>query len=134
MPRWPAPPFALIAMMCGLVCSARGAQFPVVPTRAWGSRPGQKLIITWRKVFINDVNFDGPIHVPRSDIAQIIKEANQSDLDDHDPQVVAAIEIAWRGGLQDRGYYHAEVTAEAHSLGGNSNEERVQVTADVNEG
>src|ERR1700730_3935222 len=85
MPRWPAPPFALIAMMCGLVCSARGAQFPVVPTRAWGSRPGQKLIITWRKVFINDVNFDGPIHVLRSDIAQIIKEANQSDLDAHDP-------------------------------------------------
>src|ERR1700730_8491067 len=122
MPRWPAPPFALIAMMCGLVCSARGAQFPVVPTRAWGSRPGQKLIITWRKVFINDVNFGGPIHVLRSDIAQIIKEANQSDLDAHDPQWIAAFEIALRDAWQDRGYFPVEVTAEVHSLGRKSHE------------
>jgi outer membrane protein assembly factor BamA len=134
MPGRPAPPFALMAVMCGLVCSARGAQFPEVPTRCWGPPPGQKLIVTWRKVFIKDVNFDGPIHVPRSDIAQIIKEANQSDLDAHDPQWIAAFEIALRGAWQDRGYFHVEVTAEVHSLGGNSNEERVQVTAHVNEG
>src|ERR1700687_6382820 len=79
MARQAALPVGFLAVICGLVCSAPcGAQFPEVPTRCWRPPPGQKLIVTWRKVFIKDVNFDGPIHVPRSDIEQIIQEGKKS--------------------------------------------------------
>ena len=136
MARQAALPVGFLAVICGLVCSAPcGAQFPEVPTRCWGPPPGQKLIVTWRKVFIKDVNFDGPIHVPRSDIEQIIQEANQSGLDARDRQWVAAFtNVALRGAWQDRGYFRVEFTSEARSLGGNSSEERFQIDAHVSEG
>src|SRR5204863_456223 len=44
------------------------------------------------------------------------------------------VEIGLRGAWQNNGYFRVKLTAEAQSLGGNSNEEHFIVTAHVDEG
>ena len=131
-----ALPFGLLAVICSLVCSTPcGAQFPELPRRCWGPAPHQKAIITWRKVIIKGINFEGPIHLPHSDVAQIIREANQHELNADDPEWIKGLtEIGLRDAWLNHGYFNVKVTAEARSLGGNSSAERFLVTAHVNEG
>jgi outer membrane protein insertion porin family len=88
-----------------------------------------------RKVVIERIQFDGPIHLSEADVAQIIAETNRGELNaDGSGWVEDLTEIGLRGAWQDRGYFHMKVTAEAHSLGGDSAEERFLVTAHVEEG
>ena len=88
-----------------------------------------------RKVVIENIRFDGPIHLSDTDVTQVIAAMNERDLDADNPHWTEQFaEIGLRGAWQDRGYFRVMVTAEAHSLGGEANVERFQVSARVNEG
>jgi len=100
------------------------------------SAPSPNVINAWRKVIIKHIDFDGPIHLSKSDVAQIIKEANQKKLlNANDPDwieqfIVNNLRDAWL----TRGYFKVNATSQARSLGGNSGEERFLVSAHVEEG
>jgi len=125
----------LLAVICGLVCSAPcAAQFPQepnhcsVPTVAEDDAPH-------RKVIIESIHFDGPIHLADSDVAQIIAEANKGEWNANRAGWIEELaEIGLRGTWQDQGYFGVKVTAEAQSLGGDSSEERFLVKAHTDEG
>jgi outer membrane protein assembly factor BamA len=88
-----------------------------------------------RKVVIEGIQFDGPIHLSDSDIQQIVVEENKREWDADRPGWVEELtEISLRGAWQDRGYFLVNVSAEAHSVGGDSSEERFLLTAHVHEG
>jgi outer membrane translocation and assembly module TamA len=92
-------------------------------------------MVEWRKVVIERLNFDGPIHLSRSDVAGITREANQKMLDADDPGWIKGFtEISLRDAWLTHGYFKVNVTAQARSLGGNSSKERFLVTAQVEEG
>jgi outer membrane protein assembly factor BamA len=136
MPRRSALSFGLLAVFCSLPCSVlRSAQFPIAPERCLVPVRPRKIIITWRKVIIKRIDFDGPIHLSQSDVARIIKEANQKMLNADDPESINAFtEFSLRGAWQDHGYFKVILTSQARSLGGNSNEERFLITVHVEEG
>jgi outer membrane protein assembly factor BamA len=81
------------------------------------------------------MNFDGPIHLPPADVAQIITEANQNKLNADDSNWIEEFaDIGLRGAWMNHGFYNVKVSAEARSLGGNSSNERFLVTVHLNEG
>jgi outer membrane protein assembly factor BamA len=148
MARRATLPLGLLAVICSHVYAAPGGpQSPHTPKRCSvmaaseeNASHGKVISVAevdapHRKVIIERIQFDGPIHLADTDIAQIIAEANQHDLNaDGSGWLEELTEVGLRGTWQDRGYFHVVVTAEAHSLGGDSNAERFLVTAHVNEG
>jgi hypothetical protein len=131
-----ARPLDLLALICSLAyCVPSSAQFPEVPERCSLSAPSRNKIVSWRKVVIKRLDFDGPIHLSHSDVARIIREANQKELNADAPDWIKEFtEIDLRDAWQTLGYFKVRVTARAHPLGGNSSEERLLVTAHVEEG
>jgi hypothetical protein len=138
MARRATLPFGLLAVFfCSLPCCVPySAQVPSVPDRCSVSAPSPNVNDAWRKVIVKRIDFDGPIHLSKSDIARTIKEASLKKLlNADDPEW-----IKWftEGSLRDawvtRGYFKVNVTSQARSLGGNSSEERFLVTAHVEEG
>ena len=136
MARRAALRFGLLAVFCSLPCSVlNSAQFPFPPERCSVPVRTKKAITTWRKVIVKRIDFDGPIHLSQSDVAQIIKEANHKKLNADDPEWIKEFtEISLRGAWQDHGYFKVIVTSQARSLGVNSSEERFLVSAHVEEG
>jgi len=148
MARRATLPVGLLAVICSLIYSAPGgAQSPPAPKRcsvaadADDNAPHGKRISAaevdapHRKVIIERIQFDGPIHLADTDIAQVIAETNQHDLDaDGSGWVEELAEIGLRGAWQDHGYFRVKVTAEAQSLGGDSSEEHFLVKAHIDEG
>jgi surface antigen-like variable number repeat protein len=153
MPRRAALPFGPLAVIYSLLFAAPSyAQFPQIPKRC--SPPFKLLPLTrtvadqsaqnpdadapHRKVIIERIDFDGPIHLPDSVVAQIIADANANDHDwwnaDDGGWLNGFTEIGLRGAWQNQGYFRVKVSAEAKSVGGDSNQERFQVTAHVDEG
>lgn len=126
----------LLALICGFPCALLFAdQFPVVPDRCLEPSHPRKTIATWRRVAIERVDFDGPIHLSQSDIAQAIKEANHDPFDaNHSEWIEEFAEVGLRQLWLDRGFFNALVTAEARPLSRNSSIQRFLVTAHVNEG
>jgi hypothetical protein len=87
------------------------------------------------KLFVEDVRFDGPTHLPYSELQRVIEEVNQREMDAENPGWLDEFaEIGLRGAWQDRGYFNVKVAAKAKSLGGDSERERFVVTAHVDEG
>jgi outer membrane protein assembly factor BamA len=98
------------------------------------ARP-RKVSITWRKAVIERVTFDGPIHLSHAYIARVIREANQRELNADDPDWIKGFtQIDLREAWQSHGYFTVYLTGEAHSLGGNSRNERFLVSAHIEEG
>jgi outer membrane protein assembly factor BamA len=128
--------FGLLAVFCSLPCSVfKSAQFPFPPERCSVPVRTQKAITTWRKVIVKRIEFDGPIHLSQSDVAQIIKEANHQMLDADDPEWIKEFtESSLREAWLTRGYFKVKVNSQARSLGGNSSEGRFLVSAHVDEG
>ena len=127
-----ALPFALLAVFSILVLSSSvHTQSPDNPEpclQSAGDGPH-------RKVIIQGITFDGPIHLPDSVVAQIVADANDNDWNADDlawPNEFA--QVGLREAWQNQGYFHVKVTAEAKSLGQGSSEERFQVLAHVDEG
>lgn len=87
------------------------------------------------KVIIEEVRFDGPTHLPYSELGPVIEEANHREMDAEFPGWLDDFaEIGLRGAWQDQGYFNVKVTAKAQSLGSDSEHERFVVTAHVDEG
>jgi outer membrane protein assembly factor BamA len=120
VPRRCSPPSSLVRL---------STRSPIVQT-AHGLDEGA----TKRKVIIERIEFDGPVHLPDSVVAQIITDTNElgfwSDSNWLDQLTEARLRSAW----QDMGYFRVNVTAKASSLGGDSQAERFIVTAHVDEG
>jgi outer membrane protein assembly factor BamA len=86
------------------------------------------------KVVIEHIDFDGPIHLADSAVTRIIAEFNNEELTTNKAWLDQFVEIGLRGAWQNEGYYRVKPTAEARSLGGDSDEEHFAVTAHVEEG
>ena len=150
MPRR-ALQFGPLAVIYGLLLVMPcHAQFPLVPKRC--SPPSTLLSLSagdnldhsgkrpdatpGRRVIIERINFDGPIHLPDSVVTQIVADANQGDgwhagnLD----WLHALTEVGLKNAWQNLGYFRVKVAAEASSLGVDSSTERFLVTAHVDEG
>lgn len=88
------------------------------------------------KVVIDEVKFDGPIHLPDSVINEVIADANSAGLDAIDGAWVnmfaeAGIRDAW----QSRGYFKVSLRpTEVEPLRGDSHEQHFRVTVQIDEG
>jgi outer membrane protein assembly factor BamA len=135
MSRRVALPSGLLALIFSLIYVVPSrAQFPKVPKRC--SRLSvEEDDAPYRKVIIEGVDFDGPIHLSQSDINQIIAHANRIGWHADNPEWVKGFaQIGLRGAWLDRGYFRVNVSAKASSLGGDPSEEHFLVTAHIDEG
>jgi hypothetical protein len=91
-----------------------------------------------RKVIVDRIEFDRPVHLSNSDVEQIIQTENDAEWDadaDSRPWVDELAEIGLRSAWQDQGYFKIVLTAQAHPLGGDSKAEHFLVAVHVeNEG
>ena len=142
----------LLAVTNGLlICAPSRAQFPAVSQGCSSPRvTNGKLQINadgkvqslvgkgdaHRKVIVDRIEFDRPIHLPDSDLDQVIKTANESKWDADSPGWVNELtEIGLRSAWQDQGYFKVLLAAHAQSIGGDSDYERFLVAVHVeNEG
>jgi len=135
----------LLAVANGLlICAPSRAQAPAVPQGCPSpSVPSQKLRANAnekaeasRKVIVERIEFDRPVHLSDSDVEQVIKTANESEWDADSPAWVDALaEIGLRSAWQDQGYFKIAIDPQARSIGGDSDHERFLVTVHVlNEG
>jgi hypothetical protein len=137
MVRRAALPSGLLAVVYSLFFVVPTyAQLPQIPI---GCSPPSGLLDlidpSVPKVIVERVDFDGPIHLSDSVIRDAVAYLNDLDLSaSHPGWIDQFTEIGLRGAWQDRGYFRAKVTAEAHSLGRDAGEERFLVTAHVAEG
>lgn len=121
-------PFGPLFLILGLLCLAPlQAQVSQTPD---GCKPASH-----RKVVIRRIDFDGPIHLPDSYVAQIIADVNHHELYADNPDWLKNVTddyltFAW----QNQGYMKAKVTAKATWLDADSTAERFLVTAHVDEG
>jgi outer membrane protein assembly factor BamA len=87
---------------------------------------------TSRKVIVERIELDRPVHLSNSDIEQVIEKANESEWDADSPGWVDELaEIGLRSAWQDQGYFKIAIAAQAQSLGSDSNHERFLVTVHV---
>jgi outer membrane protein assembly factor BamA len=91
---------------------------------------------TSRKVIVDRIEFDRPVHLSNSDIEQVIEKANKSEWDADSPGWIDELaEIELRSAWQDQGYFKIAIDPHAQSIGGDSDHERFLVTVHVlNEG
>src|SRR5579872_3425370 len=74
---------------------------------------------TSRKVIVERVEFDRPVHLSNSDIEQVIEKANKAEWDADSPSWIDAFaEIELRSAWQDQGYFKIALDPHAQSLGG----------------
>jgi hypothetical protein len=154
MARKAALTFGLLVVLCGLVGPAPSwAQLSSAP-QSCSSSPGtnensQTNAVgnvrnsdgtgdVHRKVIVDRIEFDRPVHLSDFDVDQIIKTANEMEADadaDPSPWVDELAEIGLRSAWQDQGYFKIVLTAHAKSIGGDSDHERFLVAVHVeNEG
>jgi hypothetical protein len=121
-------PFGLPFLILGLLCLAPiRAQVSAFPD---GCKPNPH-----RNVIIERIDFDGPIHLSDSDVAQVIADVNHHELYGDNPDWLKNVTddyltFAW----QNQGYIKVKVTAKAALLDADSTAERFLVTAHVDEG
>src|ERR1700674_5034615 len=91
---------------------------------------------TSRKVIVDRIEFDRPVHLSNSDIEQVIEKANKTERDADSPGWIDELaEIELRSAWQDQGYFKIAIDPHAQSIGGDSDHERFIVTGYVlNEG
>jgi outer membrane protein assembly factor BamA len=87
-----------------------------------------------RKVVIDAVNFDGPIHLPNSIREQLITELKQREFDGDYDWLGEIQEVPVRGAWQDQGYFRVNSTAQARIISSDSTIQHVSVIVHVDEG
>ena len=119
-----------------LVCAPSLAQAPAVPEGCPSPSVPSEKVAASRKVIVERIEFDRPVHLSDSDVEQVIKAANESEWDADSPAWVDELtEIGLRSAWQDKGYFKIDIAAQARPLGGESNQERFLVAVHViNEG
>jgi outer membrane protein insertion porin family len=86
------------------------------------------------RVIIDDVKFDGPIHISDSARQQLISELKQRDYHADSDWLSEIEEIGIKGTWRDQGYFKVEVTAKEEFISSDSDSEHVLVIAHVDEG
>jgi len=142
----------LLAASCGLVWSMRSwAQSSTVPRNCSSAATANAKSQTntdskvqnsdgndkaHRKVIIDRIEFDRPVHLSVSEVDQIIKEANEMEMDaDSSGWFDNLAEIQLRSAWQDQGYFKIAIDPHAQSTGGNSEYEGFVVAVRIlNEG
>ena len=85
-----------------------------------------------RKVIVERIEFDRPVHLSNSDIEQVIEKANKAEWDADSPAWIDTLaELELRSAWQDQGYFKIAIDPHAQSLGGDSGHERFLVTVHV---
>jgi hypothetical protein len=142
----------LLAVSSGLLIGAPiQAQIPSAP-QSCSSPPvaNTKLLVTLngksqisdgsrgtsRKVIVERIEFDRPVHLSNSEIEQVIEKANKAEWDADSPAWIDELaEIELRSAWQDQGYFKIAIDPHAQSIAGDSDHERFLVTVHVlNEG
>jgi hypothetical protein len=86
----------------------------------------------YRKVLIDRIEFDRPVHLTVSEVDQIIQEANEKDMDaDSSNWVDELAEIQLRSAWQDQGYFLIAIDPQAQPIGGDSEYERFVVAVHI---
>lgn len=148
MDRRTVLPFVLLGVIHVLLCcSPISAQIPQrlerclpYPTLAEEIKDMQDEITAkegkppQRKVVIDAVKFDGPIHLPDSVREQLISELKQQEFDEDRDWLRVIQEVPIRGAWQNQGYFKVASTAEAQVISDDSNIQHVSVTVHVDEG
>jgi hemolysin activation/secretion protein len=128
------PNFPDVPQRCPAPRSAKGRTPPAHPARKASEAKADEA--PERKVVVEGIRFDGPVHLPDSDLARITKDLNSWGIDvagDSDALTELAeheLSEAWI----DRGYFKADVNVEAQSLSLNNGEERFLLLGHVVEG
>jgi len=91
---------------------------------------------TSRKVIVDRIEFDRPVHLSNSDIEQVIEKANKTEWDADSPAWIDELaEIELRSAWQDQGYFKIAIDPHTQSIGRDSDHERFLVSVHVlNEG
>jgi outer membrane protein assembly factor BamA len=145
--------FVLAGMACALVCSPPvHAQLPQrlesclpYPTyqqeiKAMDEEAAAKTRMneSRQRIIVDDVKFDGPIHV-----SDAVRERVVSDLRQHDFNDSSDSESAWLGEIQavelmgvwqDQGYFKVEAVAKEELIRNDSTGKHVRIVAHINEG
>jgi outer membrane protein assembly factor BamA len=87
-----------------------------------------------QRIVIDDVEFDGPIHISDSDRQQLISELKRSDYPVTLGRLEEVREVRIRGMWRDRGYFKVEVTAKEEIVRRDSAGEHRLVIVHVDEG
>ena len=85
------------------------------------------------KVTIDAVTFEGAIHLSKPVTAQIAAPFEHTDFDS-DSDWIESFQEAVKEAWQRHGYFYAKASAQTHILSGDSRDQRVSVTAHVDEG
>jgi len=86
------------------------------------------------KVIIDDLKFDGAIHLPEEVLAQLVAEIKRHEFQTDSDWLGDSVEVPVRNAWQGQGYFRALVTAESQVLSADSATRHVSVTVHVNEG
>jgi hypothetical protein len=143
---------AVLSLVCPVLMGGQFPQFPEVPGRCLlpsvpkehsaqhhpatkASSPPQGEFPE-RRVIVEGMRFDGPVHLPDYVVTTIVNKLNKREVDiasDSDG-VKAFAERELREAWQDRGYFKVELEAEPRSLSLKDAEERFLVVVHVDEG
>lgn len=91
-----------------------------------------------QRIIVDDVKFDGPIHVSdavRQQVVSDLKKHNFNDNPDFESAWLAEIEdVRLKGVWRDQGYFKAEATAKEEFIRNDSMGKHVRIIAHINEG
>ncbi len=91
-----------------------------------------------QRIIIDDVKFDGPIHVSdavRQQVVSDLKQHNFNDNPDSESAWLGEIEaVGLRSVWQDQGYFKVEATAKEEFIRNDSMGKHVRIVAHINEG
>jgi len=139
--RWRAVPFIVQFVIFALFCSSRaGAQLPLrlkrcqpYPTVA-DEISEMKANTSHPKLIIDDLEFDGTIHLPEEALAQLVAEIKHHEFQADSDWLGELAEVPVRNAWQEQGYFRVLPTAESQVLSADSATRHVSVTVHVNEG
>jgi hypothetical protein len=90
--------------------------------------------VPYRKVIVDRIEFDKPVSLSSSEVAELVASANRAEFNAESPWVEEFAEIELRGSWQNRGYFKVAVSARAQSLGADSDSELFLVNVHIDEG
>jgi len=86
------------------------------------------------KLIIDDLKFDGAIHLAEETLAQLVAEIKRHDFQADSDWLGELVEVPVRNAWQEHGYFTVLPTAESQVLSRDSTTLHVSVTVHVNEG
>jgi Surface antigen variable number repeat len=117
-------------------CSSILAASQKLPANTSAEPNSEKAKTPTRKVIVDRIEFDRPVHLSDADVQEIVKTANDAQYDADSPTWVDEVaEIGLRRAWEDQGYFQIALDPKARSIGGDAGDERFIVDVHIlNEG